>query len=117
MPRGMIVTLCSGSAPSVHHGNQRMSGFVIRRDAFFMFADEHRLARNTHQHLVLREFEIFLRDRLLVHARRIQRRFVHQIGQIGAGESRSASRNDGDIDIIGQRNLAHVNRRECLRVL
>ena len=45
-----------------HRGNQRVSGFVIRRDALFMFVDEHRLARDAHQHLVFGDFEIFVRD-------------------------------------------------------
>ena len=71
-----------------------------------------RFARDAHQHLVFRAFEIFMRDRLLIHARRIQRGFVDQIREIGARESRRASRDDGDIDIFSQRNLSNVNRKD-----
>src|SRR5206468_2480931 len=52
-----------------HRGNHRMTGLVIGRDSLFMLADDERFARNTHQHLILSAFEVFVRDRLLIHAR------------------------------------------------
>ena len=95
-----------------HRGNHRMTGLVIRRDALFMLADDERFARNTHQHLILSAFEIFVRDRLLIHARCIQRGFVDQIGEICARESRRASGNHRDIDVFSQRDLSNVNRKD-----
>ena len=42
MPRGMIVTLWSGSALRQQHGEQRVAGLVDGRDLLLLVADDHR---------------------------------------------------------------------------
>ena len=48
-------------------------------------------------------------NRLAVGARGIQRRFVHHVGQVGAGETRGAASQDAKVDIFRQRNLLGVH--------
>ena len=86
-----------------------MAGFVICGNALFMLTDDQRLSRDAHQDLIFGIFEIFVRDRLLVHTGRVQSSFVDQIRKICARKSRRASCDDGYIDILSQRNFTDVN--------
>ena len=63
--------------------------------------------------LSLAHFEVFVRDRLLIHARGVQRGFIDQVREVCAGESRRASRDHGDIDIFSQWNLSDMNREDA----
>ena len=92
-----------------HRVYRRVSRFVISRHALFLITDDQRLSRDAHQHFVLRQFEIVVRDGLLIHARCIQRCFIYQVREIGAGESGRTSRNHRNVDIFRQRNLSNVN--------
>ena len=47
-------------------------------------------------------------------ARRHQRRFVDEIGEVGAGKAGRAARDDLGIDIRGERHLAHVHFEDLL---
>ena len=105
----MMVTLCSGSAFGQHGRHQRVAGFVIGRVALFGVAQDHGLALGAHQDLVLGQLEIDHHDDFAILARGIQRRFVHQVGQVGAGQARCAARQHGKIHVIAQRNLLGVN--------
>ena len=78
-------------------GHQRVSGFVIRGVLLLFVADDQALALDAHHHFVFGEFEIELRDDFAILARGDQRGFVHQVRQIGSGESRSAA-GDGRSD-------------------
>ena len=53
-------------------------------------------------------------DGALVGARGEQRRFVHQVGEIGAGESRRAARDVRGLHVFAERNLAHVHAQDLL---
>ena len=97
------------------HGEQRVAGLVDRRDPLLVVADDHRAALGAHQDLVLGELEVVHAHDLLVVARGVQRRLVHQVREIGAGEARRAARQHRDVDVVGQRNLAWCARRGCLR--
>jgi hypothetical protein len=68
-------------------GQQRVPGFVDRRDPLLALADNHRAALGAHQHLVFRKLEVEHANDLLVVARRIQRGFVHEIGQVSTREA------------------------------
>ncbi len=93
MPRGMMVTLCSGSALRRQSRHQRVAGLVIRGVLLFFVAEDQALALGAHDHFVFGELEIELRDDFAILAGRHQRRLIHQVGQIRAGESRSTARN------------------------
>ena len=58
MPRGMIVTLWSGSECSRMNEDQRVPGLVIGGNPLLLVGQQHGLALGTHQHLVLRQFEV-----------------------------------------------------------
>ena len=53
------------------------------------------------------------RDDLLVVARGVERRFVDEVREVGAGEADGAARQDLDVDIVGQRNLAGVHGEDA----
>jgi hypothetical protein len=54
---------------------------------FLFLADDHRPPLGAHQHLVLRKLEVEHANDLLVVTRCVERRFVHQVGQIRAREA------------------------------
>ena len=110
----MIETLCSGSAFGTYHRNHGVPGFVISGGALFGVAQDHRLAFRAHQDLVLGEFEIDHHDDLAILPRGVQRGFVHQIRQIGAGETRCSAGQHGEIHIVAQRHLLGVNLEDRL---
>src|ERR1700722_3074835 len=83
-----------------HRRNQRVSSLVIRGVLFLFVRQDHRLTLDAHQHFVFRHFEIGHHHVLAVLARRPQRGFVHQIRQVGARKSRSAARDDREIDVV-----------------
>ena len=53
-----------------------------------------------------------MRDDALVGSRGEQRRFVHEIGEIGAGESWRAARDVPGLHVVAQRHLAHVDAQD-----
>ena len=89
--------------------HQSVTGFVIGGVALFLFADDQRLAFHAHHDLVLGQLEIELRDHFAILAGGHQGCLVHQIGQVGAGESGRAAGDNREIDIIGERRLLGVD--------
>ena len=100
-----------------HRRHQRVAGLVIGRVALFGVADDHRFALGAHQDLVLGQLEIDHHDDLAVLPRGVQRRFVHQVGQIGAGQTRRAARQHRKIHVVAQRNLLGVDPQDGLAAL
>ena len=70
-----------------HHREQGVARLVDRRDLLFLVVDDHGAAFRAHQDLVLRELEVEHANDLLVVARGVQRRFVHQVGEVRTGEA------------------------------
>ena len=95
-------------------GHQRVPGLVIGRGALLFVADDQRLALGAHQHLVLGDLEIFLRHRLAVAPGRVQRRLVGQVGQVRAAEAGRGTRDEAQLDVRRQRDLAHVDLQDLL---
>ena len=90
-PRGMIVTLCTRSAPGQHPGQQRMARLVIGGHLLFL-AGEHFFALGAHQDLVAGVFEVVHVDFVFAVARGPQGRFVDQVAEVGAGQADGAAR-------------------------
>ena len=84
MPRGMMVTLCSGSAHRQSRRHERVAGFVVRRIALLRVATNRRLRLRPHQNLVLGRFEVHHGYESAVLPRSVERRLVHQVGQVRA---------------------------------
>ena len=99
------------------HRQQGVTGLVNRRDALLALADDHRAALGAHQHLVFRKLEVEHANDLLVVARRVEGRFVHQVRQIGTREARCSARQHRHVHVVGERNLLRVNREDALAAL
>ena len=91
-----------------------MTGLVIGGVALLFLGHDHGAALGAHHDLVLGALELLHGHRALVAARREQRRLVHQVGQIGARESRGAARDDRGLDVVAERHLAHVHFEDLL---
>ena len=113
----MIVTLWTGSAFGQQRREQRVTGLVNRRDLLLFVVDDHRATLRAHQDLVLGELEVEHADDLLVVASGVERRFVHQVGQVRAGEAGRAAREHVDVDVVGERDLLGVDREDALASL
>ena len=97
-----------------HHGVARL---VIRGVAALVFAHDHAAPFRTHVNLVLGVFKITHVHLLLVAARRKQRSFVDQIGQICTREARRAACQHISAHIVVQRHLAHMHFQDLLAAL
>ena len=93
---------------------QRMAGFVIGGQLFFVLGHHHRAPLGAHHDLVLGLLELAHRDRTFAAASGHQRGFVDEVGEIGTGEAGRAARDDLGIDIRRQRHLAHVHFKDLL---
>ena len=97
-----------------HHGNQRVARLVIGSITALFFRHDHALALRTHHDLVFGALEVFHFNHARTAASGEQSGFVNQIGQIGAGESGSTSRQNVGPDIGAHGNLAHVHLQNLL---
>ena len=113
----MIVTLWTGSACGSSDREERVAGLVDGRDLLLLVVDDHRPALGAHQDLVLGELEVEHPDDLLVVARGVERRLVHQVGQVGAGEAGRAARQHVDVHVVGERDLLGVDGEDALAAL
>ena len=82
---------------------------MVRGVALFFVGQNHGLAFDAHEDFVLGHFEVGHGDEFAILARGPQSGFVHQVGKIGTGKSRSAACDYGKLDIFRQRNFARVH--------
>ena len=117
MPRGMIVTLCTGSAPGQELRDERVAGLVVGRVAALLEADDHAAALGAHHDLVLRDLEVEHHDLLVAVARREERRFVHEVFEVGAGETRRAAGQQLDVDVLAERDAPRMDLEDAFAAL
>src|SRR5690606_22829403 len=105
-----------------------VDGIVLRHDApddgvtrlvisgveLLFLGHDHGFALGAHHDLVLGEFELLHLDDALAGPRREQRSLVDQVGQVGTGEARRATCDQGRFDAVTQRHLAHVHLEDLL---
>ena len=91
-----------------------MPGFVVRGVALLRIAQDHGFTFRAHQDLVLGQLEIHHHDHFAVLPRRLQRRLVHQVCQVRAGQSRCPARQHREIHVVAQRDLLGVNLQDLL---
>ncbi len=91
-----------------------MAGLVVGGERLLFLAHRHRAALGAHEDFVAGAVEVVHADLLDRLARGEQRRLVAQVGQVGAGEARGAARDHHRLDIVGQRQLAHVHLQDLL---
>ena len=94
--------------------DDRVAGLVIGGVAALFLGHDHRAALGAHDDLVLGALEVVHLDQALVAARGEQRRFVHQVGEVGAREAGRAARDDVGLDVRRERHLAHVHLEDLL---
>ena len=89
--------------------DHRVPGLVIRRIPAFFFRHHKGTPFRAHDDLVLGLLEILHVHQTLVGARGEQRRLVHQVGEIGAGETGRPAGDYIRVHVFGDRHLAHVH--------
>lgn len=85
----MMVTLWMGVGLGDEDRDQGMAGLMEGGASLLIVADDHALAFDTHQDLVLGVFHVGHGHVVLVHSGRVEGRLVDQVGQVGAGETGS----------------------------
>mmetsp|Transcript_719 Transcript_719/g.3011 ORF Transcript_719/g.3011 Transcript_719/m.3011 type:complete len:240 (-) Transcript_719:1148-1867(-) len=88
--------------------HERVSGFVVRRQLSVFFAQYRGFALGTHQHAIARPIKIRGGDRRRVCHRRLHRRHVHQVEQLGAAKSGGAARDFVDVHVARRRLVVQV---------
>ena len=99
------------------HGEHGVTGLVNGGDPLLLVADDHRAPLGAHEHLVLGELEVHHADDLLVVARGVERRFVHQVGQVRTREARGRAGQNGDVHVVAERDLLGVHPENALAAL
>ena len=95
-------------------GDNGVATFVIGREPLLVLGHDQGAPLRTHHHLVLGVLELVHRDDALATTCGEQCRFVDEVHQVGAGETRGTTRDDLEIDIRSQRHLANVNAKNAL---
>src|SRR5436309_3645156 len=97
--------------------DEREARLVVGRAPALLEADDHRPPLRAHHHLVLGELEVAHLDPVLVLASRQERRLVHQVLEVGAGEARRLPGEQLDVDVLGDRHPARVDPQDALATL
>ncbi len=97
-----------------HATNDGVTRFMISRHLLLGLFHHHGATFCAHHDLVLRLLELGHGHHTAALARREQSGFVDQVGQIGAGETRSTAGNQRRVDVIRQRHLAHMHLEDLL---
>ena len=87
---------------------------VVRRVLALLLGHHHRAALGAHDDLVLGALEIVHVHQALAAARGEERRLVHEVGEVRAGEAGRAARDDRGIHVGRDRHLAHVHQQDLL---
>ena len=116
-PRGMMVTLWSGSACGSSAATTAWPDSWYAQVTRSCSLIVQRLALGAHQHLVARLIEIVVGDDLTAAADREQRRLVDQVRELGAREAGRATGNLPEIDVRVERNFLRVDAENLLATL
>src|SRR3989338_1411090 len=111
----MMEILCTGSANG-RTDAMIASRFVIRGDLFLALIEYVAAALRPEHHFFDGADEIVLRDLFAIFARSKDGRFIHEVGEIGAGESRRALGDDRELHVGPERLLACVNFQDIFAV-
>src|SRR5690349_7694932 len=94
---------------SHRQANNGVTCFVISGELLLLIIHDHRLTFGAHDELVLSLLEFFHRHGATILASGKQRRFIHQVGKISAGETGSTARNQLRLHVFSQWQLAHMH--------
>src|SRR5579864_1841693 len=96
------------------HADDGVARLVVGGHLLLGLAHHHRAPLGAHHDLVLGLLEFVHANDALVGARGEERRLVDEIGQVCAGESRGAARNERRFHIVGEWYAAHVHAQDLL---
>ena len=96
---------------SPHDGMPRL---VEGRGALFLFAHDHGLTLSPHHDLVLGALELLHADQPPARPSGEERRLVHEVGEVRAGETGRTPSQGRGIDIVGNGHLSAVNLKDLL---
>ena len=91
--------LVDGVGLGDERGHEGVAGLVVGRVPLFLVADDHALALDAHEDLVLGVLEVLHRDLVLAVAGREQGGLVDQVGQVGAAEAGGRAGQDLEVDV------------------
>ncbi len=94
--------------------DQGVAGLVVGRVAALFLGHDHALALGAHEDLVLGLLEVLHLDHARVAAGGHQGGLVAQVGEVGAGHAGRAARDDAGVDVLADRDLAHVHVQDLL---
>ena len=78
----------------------RVAALVERHDFLLFLAEDHRLALEPHEHAVACRFEVFAVHLLRPTPHGEQRRFVHEVREVGAAHARRPARQHVEVDVV-----------------
>ena len=116
-PRDTIDTLWMGSVPSSTWPDQRVAALVVGDDPLLLVGHDPGLALGAGQHPVDGALHGRHRDVAAAAAGREQRRLVHEVGEVGAGEAGRAAGQHVEADVVGQRLALGVDVEDRLAAL
>src|SRR5262249_20788868 len=90
-------------------GYDGVARLVVGRDLLLFVGQQHAFALGANQDLVLGQLKVVHEHGLPVIPGGIESCLVHHVGELGAGETRRAARQDGKIHVVRQRNLAGMH--------
>ena len=117
MPVGRIVTLCSGSACSSTYAHTAWPPSWYATTSFSSSLSDHRLALEAHEHAVAGGFEVFVVHLLRPAPHGEQRRFVHEVREVGAAHARRPARQHVEVDVVADLLVAEVHREDVLALV
>ena len=91
-----------------------MTRLMVRRGAFLVFGQDHRLALCTHVNLVFCALKVFHVDEALVAARGEQCGFVYKVRNVRAGKAGATTCDNLRLDVSRDRHLAHMHLQNLL---
>ena len=113
----MMVTLWIGIGLGDEGGDQGVAGLVEGRALLLLVADDHALALDAHQDLVLGVLEVLHGHRRLAVAGPDEGGLVDHVGQVGPAEAGGGAGQDFEVDVRVQGDLADVDLEDLLAAL
>ena len=110
-----MLILWIGIGVGQHVADERVTGLVVRDDLLLLLGDESALALGTGDDALDGLVELDHVDLLLAVPRGEERRLVHEVREVGAGEARSPACERLEVDVLGERLAPRVDLEDALR--
>ena len=95
-----------------HGSNENVASLVVGRNLLVFIRKQHGLALGAHHDLVLRDFKVIHMNSLAIVTSSRKGSLVDHVCEISTGETRGATRENVQVDILGHGNLLGVNLQD-----